>query len=890
MRVVDINLNDLSSQSIYLGYAGEKNHVRVIIHCPAFFRSYPDAVATMVARPPVGDLYPVILERVGKNLVWEASEADLAYAGSGDFQITFTQDGEVVKTAIGHYSVNSSLVATGEAPDPIEEWVEEANEILAEFGSIADLSASATTLEAGADATAEITTVDGHKNIAIGIPTGPKGEKGDDGDPAPAEAVADAVDDYLAENFSNPSNPPLDRSLTSSLSAAPADLAGNMKGAIEELAVNGYYEAQKQASGYLQLSSGLINSSGNVAANVNRGYIWLTSEQEKYTLTIDTQTYLYNLCYMNGDTVAKYTGWLDNGNITFDDTIHTKIGITVKKGSSGSTDITSELDEILHYEVSGIVVGNLATKDYVVPKQQDASESGKLLGINENGLVVPVEKTSDISVDDTLSVSGDAADAKVTGGRIAEIAENGYYIIPGELTNVSLTTGGINSSGNPASSTAKGYIWIMPEDEDKIYDLDPGVYKYNLCYMNGETVAKYTTWLTSTPIVFEDVEHTKIGITVTPLSGSGDITNVLNEILYYDTGDQYVGNLATKDYVANTASKKRKCIYPDDFISRIKPDIYYNGYYYADINTDDYKISGSKEVWLAVDGDNTSGDGSENKPFLTIGKAKEANAVTVHLKPGTYLQGTHFTSGTDLGGLNLIGHGTVIFQENENGGYIYATSSAYIENIVFQHGNPTLNDVFIASCTQSGQVICFVDCVFRDGGGEGLAVTGIDAVVVRCAAFGNKLDGFNYHKATSGGNTFVPNAIEIDCVAYNNGSNDNDSCNGSTIHDGERIVRINGEYYSTHGGVIADIGPVNGDTTISVNYGVLAHDSTGNGTYKASFWASTNTKMYLYDCESYGGTYDISAINDALVVSRRLTTGRDVPAVNRDNTANVIQY
>ena len=65
-----------------------------------------------------------------------------------------------------------------------------------------------------------------------------KGPKGDQGDPAPAADVADAVDAYLEENFSNPSNPPLDRSLTSSLSAAPADIVGDIKNAIPSIFSN----------------------------------------------------------------------------------------------------------------------------------------------------------------------------------------------------------------------------------------------------------------------------------------------------------------------------------------------------------------------------------------------------------------------------------------------------------------------------------------------------------------------------------------------------------------------------------------------------------------------------------------------------------------------------
>lgn len=41
------------------------------------------------------------------------------------------------------------------------------------------------------------------------------------------QGVTEAVDDYLEENFSNPSNPPLDRTLSSELSAAPADVVGD---------------------------------------------------------------------------------------------------------------------------------------------------------------------------------------------------------------------------------------------------------------------------------------------------------------------------------------------------------------------------------------------------------------------------------------------------------------------------------------------------------------------------------------------------------------------------------------------------------------------------------------------------------------------------------------
>ena len=63
------------------------------------------------------------------------------------------------------------------------------------------------------------------KTVADGKPTSWEyGEAG--GGSVDPSAIASAVDDWCDENITNPSNPPLDRSLLSSSSAAPADLLG----------------------------------------------------------------------------------------------------------------------------------------------------------------------------------------------------------------------------------------------------------------------------------------------------------------------------------------------------------------------------------------------------------------------------------------------------------------------------------------------------------------------------------------------------------------------------------------------------------------------------------------------------------------------------------------
>lgn len=1006
MRTIRISLNEVSRKTLDIGFAGEKDHVKVIIACGAVFAKYPGAEVSMVAAPPAGDMYPVTISTEDNCLIWEVSDSDVAYSGSGSYQLTFTDDNEILKTEVGNYTVKPSLQATGEAPEPLQNWIDEATEKLGGVETLYNIVTSTGSSDigkalspktvsggkvtewqyvSGGGGTSDYdeldnrpqiggTTLTGNKSLAdLGIAsasdcsakyTKPSGgipttdlasavqtslgkansayQKPGTGIPATDLAsdviptvhnvpsggasgkvlkkasatdydmvwgdastatdaqVATAVDAYLAANFSNPSNPPLDRTLLSSSSAAPADVAGTIKSAVNELSLNGYYtETSTPTDVYLELSKGGINSDGTVTTSASdRGYIWLTSAQEQRTLKFDSSTFAYNLCYKKNSVVVKYTSWSTTSPIAIDSTDHDEIGVMVKKQNNDM--ISSILDQIVYYTTAETEqIGVLATKSYAVAKQQNVSDSGKVLGINSSGVVVPVEQSSSVEIDDTLSVAGDAADAKKTGDTIKELAENGKYLssesnIFYELTGKMIASNTTNPvEQNMSSSNDTGCFIIQKADIPDAICFDDTKYKANILFIkNGYQIANsYTTWKTSSPLSYTTPnDYDAIGINVRKLSGNygtGELSTAL-----YKAQKVYTGNLATKDYVNSYKPEGTKAIYPDGFTSRIKPNIYFNGKYYCDIDTDDYKISGTTEAWVSTTGNDTTGDGTESNPYATITKALSVSATTIHIKEGTYTQGTDYSTSVNFAGKNIIGHGTVILQNDSSGHYVMVNNSAYIENITFKHGNSTTNSSFAAICSGSGQCICFVKCVFRDSGSNGLSLDGIDAVLVECVAYGNKLDGFNYHEKTISSTTYIPNVIEIDCVSYNNGTDQSgsDSCNGSTAHDGVKIIRLNGEYYSCYGGVIAEIGLANGEPTISVNYGVLAHESTGTGSYKASFWASVNTKMYLYDCKSYGGTYDISAINDSLVVSRRLTTGMDVPAVNAASTATVYQY
>ena len=129
MRKIRISVWGLDKRVLNLGYVGENEHSQIIINCNSIFETYPDAVATMMVQLPNGDTYPKDITRDGIFIVWTVTDSDLGLAGSGKYQLTFTDDGEVIKSIIGATSISASLDGNA-VPTPVENWVEMATEKL----------------------------------------------------------------------------------------------------------------------------------------------------------------------------------------------------------------------------------------------------------------------------------------------------------------------------------------------------------------------------------------------------------------------------------------------------------------------------------------------------------------------------------------------------------------------------------------------------------------------------------------------------------------------------------------------------------------------------------------------------------------------------------------
>ena len=181
MRSVSVRLADLNKVTIPIGFVGENLHTQVRIDCVKLFEDYPNAVPELTVNPPMGDTYPAVVTRDGDYVIWDIEDSDLIINGNGEIQLSFFVDEVIAKSYIARIRIEKSLVSTGDVPTPIENWIDEANEKLAEVEQWNNVTAEASTLAPGTSATVEITEENGHNKFEFGIPRGDKGDTGTPG-------------------------------------------------------------------------------------------------------------------------------------------------------------------------------------------------------------------------------------------------------------------------------------------------------------------------------------------------------------------------------------------------------------------------------------------------------------------------------------------------------------------------------------------------------------------------------------------------------------------------------------------------------------------------------------------------------------------------------------
>lgn len=296
-----------------------------------------------------------------------------------------------------------------------------------------------------------------------------------------------------------------------------------------------------------------------------------------------------------------------------------------------------------------------------------------------------------------------------------------------------------------------------------------------------------------------------------------------------------------------------------------------NGNYHVSTKPTDYvvKKDNGKVIFISPNGSDSANGLTILTPVKTLNKALSiSNVETIIFLEGEYIANTNFDIGSEINiSVNFIGIGNVVIDNisGSNNAPINFKSSCYVRNIHFKHGNNT-----VKATLSNDEVAVFDECTFSNSDGalwsNGLSILGGISYIFNCTAYNNAYDGFNYHANEN----VINYAFEIGCKSYNNGntdlsSNNGQSSNATTSHDGSYIVRVNGDYYACHGGVVADL------NCYSANYGCKTGVSTvTNETSYAdrmsNYWCS-DSLMYLYDCTSYGSKYDTAIVNSGTIIS-----------------------
>ena len=130
MRTLTYQLRDLKKAVICIGFEDENNRTQIRIDCGEVFGEYPNAAVSMKVQAPKGGIYPATVTREGNMILWTVRDCDVANKGSGDFQLTFTDETTVIKTCPGRFHVDRSLKGSGTAPSGVQDWLDNAEKVL----------------------------------------------------------------------------------------------------------------------------------------------------------------------------------------------------------------------------------------------------------------------------------------------------------------------------------------------------------------------------------------------------------------------------------------------------------------------------------------------------------------------------------------------------------------------------------------------------------------------------------------------------------------------------------------------------------------------------------------------------------------------------------------
>lgn len=197
---------------------------------------------------------------------------------------------------------------------------------------------------------------------------------------------------------------------------------------------------------------------------------------------------------------------------------------------------------------------------------------------------------------------------------------------------------------------------------------------------------------------------------------------------------------------------------------------------------------------------------------------------------------------------------------------IEGSCNVYLENLTIFGGETCIRahaesvsdiiNVYANKCAFMGSKNNSYDAVMM----QGTTLT----IFKDCKALYSKKDGFNYHER--GG--IIPKAIEINCTGKYNGTSGESSHQGSTIHDGGSIIRINGVYNDNCGSNIAD----QGTNTESFNINCVCYNSKANyNSQNVNYYAYNDVTMFVDSCVGFSSYYNVGGAGNKYVRNYHFT-------------------
>jgi len=252
----------------------------------------------------------------------------------------------------------------------------------------------------------------------------------------------------------------------------------------------------------------------------------------------------------------------------------------------------------------------------------------------------------------------------------------------------------------------------------------------------------------------------------------------------------------------------------------------------------------SHNAFMVVDFSNLTGDDNLPTPLTKLTTEAEVTATpnSFCVDAGNCFVRTFDSRAPD-------GRIVTIVDSAATAGRWSGTGSFYGKNLFFVGGGNTGG--FIAN-TQNGTVV--LDNCHSDFSGithtrtvcRGISCTsGGEFLLRNCSVARSWNDGFNYHMHSSGSKARI---VELNCKSRACGGEDGNS-NGTTVHDGMTMIRLNGDHQGAQDRVIHDVS----SGTKSWNIFTSAKGATAIG---GTSWAcgvpalDDSPEMWLENCEA----------------------------------------